>query len=270
MARWPEPRQARSHARVRRHRPGAQRRRRPRAVAVAAAFARPMQPLLRQPARRLGRAHRRRVGRSPGAAGGRAAPHVKPAPERVLEVGTGTGEGALFLAREFPQASVRGVDISEGMIRARAEQGRPRPGGPGRLRVADAAGSLRRRLLRPRHPAQHAAVLRRDRPRAAPGGPRRRRRQLRRRRRPSTRPSSVLERGFRRRGIEPVDSRRGRPTGTYWVGREPRELDSADARAERRLLLLVNPSAGGGRAATLLPERRGARSPPRPASTASC
>src|SRR5436190_19865259 len=44
--------------------------------------------------------------------------HVKPAPERVLDLGTGTGEGALLVAREFPQASVRGVDISEEMIRA--------------------------------------------------------------------------------------------------------------------------------------------------------
>lgn len=38
-------------------------------------------------------------------------------PERALELGTGTGVGALFLAREFPLASIRGVDISERMIR---------------------------------------------------------------------------------------------------------------------------------------------------------
>ena len=43
--------------------------------------------------------------------------HVKPAPERALEIGTGTGEGALLIAREFPQARVRGVDLSEEMIR---------------------------------------------------------------------------------------------------------------------------------------------------------
>src|SRR5437899_5507640 len=46
-----------------------------------------------------------------------AALRVRPAPERVLDLGTGTGEAALFLAREFPRASVRGVDISESMIR---------------------------------------------------------------------------------------------------------------------------------------------------------
>jgi ubiquinone/menaquinone biosynthesis C-methylase UbiE len=33
-------------------------------------------------------------------------------PERILEVGCGTGDGVLFLAREFPSARVRGVDRS--------------------------------------------------------------------------------------------------------------------------------------------------------------
>lgn len=34
------------------------------------------------------------------------------APERILEVECGTGDGTLFLAREFPSARVRGVDRS--------------------------------------------------------------------------------------------------------------------------------------------------------------
>jgi len=42
--------------------------------------------------------------------------HVSPSPERVLDIGCGTGAATLFLAREFPQARVRGVDISEEMI----------------------------------------------------------------------------------------------------------------------------------------------------------
>jgi SAM-dependent methyltransferase len=40
------------------------------------------------------------------------------APERILQVECGEGEGPLFLAREFPSARVRGVDRSAGAIRA--------------------------------------------------------------------------------------------------------------------------------------------------------
>ncbi len=45
-----------------------------------------------------------------------AALHVG-TPERILLVGCGEGEGALFLAREFPLARVRGVDRSEAAVR---------------------------------------------------------------------------------------------------------------------------------------------------------
>lgn len=38
-------------------------------------------------------------------------------PESVLQVECGEGEGALFLAREFPRARVRGVDTSAEAIR---------------------------------------------------------------------------------------------------------------------------------------------------------
>jgi ubiquinone/menaquinone biosynthesis C-methylase UbiE len=44
--------------------------------------------------------------------------HVEPAPERVLEIECGDGDGALFLAREYPAARVRGVDRSEDRVRA--------------------------------------------------------------------------------------------------------------------------------------------------------
>ena len=44
--------------------------------------------------------------------------HVGPPPERVLEVECGEGDGALFLAREFPAARVRGVDRSADLVRA--------------------------------------------------------------------------------------------------------------------------------------------------------
>lgn len=59
-------------------------------------------------------------------------------PERVLDLGCGTGAGTLFLAREFPSASIRGVDLSEEMIgRARAKVGLD-PEGRVSFRVADA------------------------------------------------------------------------------------------------------------------------------------
>jgi SAM-dependent methyltransferase len=41
-------------------------------------------------------------------------------PERILQVECGEGEGALFLAREFPSARVRGVDRSAEAIRRAA------------------------------------------------------------------------------------------------------------------------------------------------------
>jgi ubiquinone/menaquinone biosynthesis C-methylase UbiE len=41
-------------------------------------------------------------------------------PERVLQIQCGDGDGALFLAREFPRARVRGVDRSERAIRRAA------------------------------------------------------------------------------------------------------------------------------------------------------
>lgn len=39
-------------------------------------------------------------------------------PERILQVECGDGEGAMFLAREFPSARVRGADSSVAAIRA--------------------------------------------------------------------------------------------------------------------------------------------------------
>jgi ubiquinone/menaquinone biosynthesis C-methylase UbiE len=43
-------------------------------------------------------------------------------PARALDLGTGTGAAALWLARQFPEARVTGLDISEAMIeQARAK-----------------------------------------------------------------------------------------------------------------------------------------------------
>jgi SAM-dependent methyltransferase len=146
---------------------------------------------------------------------------VQPEPERALELGTGLGDGALLIAREFPQARVRGVDLSEEMIRrAQARIGLD-PEGRVAFRVADAAElpyeddafDLVAQLNMPPFFAETARVLR-------PGGhfviaasfgaatP-------------FYTPESVLRRGFARVGLEQADSG-GAGDGTYWVARLPR------------------------------------------------
>jgi len=62
-------------------------------------------------------------------------------PSRVLEVGTGTGMGALWLAQRFPEAEVLGIDISARMIqgaeaKAASSSSRPEPSPPVRAAVA--------------------------------------------------------------------------------------------------------------------------------------
>jgi ubiquinone/menaquinone biosynthesis C-methylase UbiE len=150
-----------------------------------------------------------------------ATSRVSPAPERVLDIGTGTGEGALFLAREFPRASVRGVDLSELMVREAQHKVGLDPDGRIAFRVAD-AGDLPydddsfdlithvnvppffaevSRVLRP---GGHVIVT-------ATGGAAT----------PFYTPPAVLERGFRRRGIKTVESgEAGR--GTFYIGRSGR------------------------------------------------
>jgi len=65
--------------------------------------------------------------------------HVAPSPERILDVGCGTGADTLFLAREFPQARIRGVDISEEMIREAVAKVGLDPEGRVAFKVGDAA-----------------------------------------------------------------------------------------------------------------------------------
>ncbi|MFL5870277.1 MAG: class I SAM-dependent methyltransferase [Solirubrobacterales bacterium] len=143
---------------------------------------------------------------------------VSPEPERILDLGTGTGLAALFLAREFPRASVRGVDISEEMIAQAQRKVGLDPTGRVAFKVADAAHlpysddsfDLVAQLNMPPFFAETARVLR---PGgfvviAASSGPAT----------PFYTPESVLERGFRRRGIEAVESGTA-GVGTWFVGR---------------------------------------------------
>jgi ubiquinone/menaquinone biosynthesis C-methylase UbiE len=146
--------------------------------------------------------------------------HVKPPPERALDIGTGTGTAALLVAREFPQARVRGLDMSEEMIRrAKARVGLD-PEGRIAFRVGDAAnlpwgedsfdlvsqlnmppffGEITRVL----RPGGHAVI-------AASFGAAT----------PFYTPESVLRRGFERHGLEQVASGGAGP-GTFFVARLP-------------------------------------------------
>jgi ubiquinone/menaquinone biosynthesis C-methylase UbiE len=145
--------------------------------------------------------------------------HVSPPPERVLDLGCGTGEGTLFLAREFPHAGVRGVDISEEMIAVASKKVGLDPEGRVAFKVADAASlpyeedsfDLVAQLNMPPFFEQTARVLR---PRgwvvvAASWGADT----------PFFTSDAVLERGFSAHRISQVGAGEA-GSGTFWIGRQ--------------------------------------------------
>jgi SAM-dependent methyltransferase len=132
---------------------------------------------------------------------------------------TGAGTAALFLAREFPQARVRGVDLSEEMIRTAQSKVELDPEGRIAFKVADASDlpypdghfDLVTHVNVPPFFSEISRVLAAGGQVivAATGGSST----------PFYTPPAVLERGFRRRGIETVESgTAGR--GTFYVGRK--------------------------------------------------
>ena len=139
-------------------------------------------------------------------------------PARALDLGTGTGAGALWLAREFPDARVTGLDISEAMIE-RASAKLPAElsgrvdflvGDAKRLPFADGTFDLVTQISVPVFFDEVARVL-------APGGyvvvvssrgPKT----------PFHTPERTLRKGFRRRGIDTVATGAEGP-GTFFLGR---------------------------------------------------
>lgn len=144
--------------------------------------------------------------------------HVRPVPERVLDLGTGTGEAALLAAREFPVASVRGIDISERMIAtARSKVGLD-PEGRIAFKVGDAAdapwpGESFDLIVQLNVPPFFREIGRLLRPGgtviiASSGGEAT----------PFYTPHSVLSRSFAKRGVSEAAAG-SIARGLYWVGR---------------------------------------------------
>ena len=64
---------------------------------------------------------------------------VEPPPRRVLDLGTGTGEGAFAIARQFPEAEVVGADLSDRMLAEARRKTPPELGARVRFERADAS-----------------------------------------------------------------------------------------------------------------------------------
>lgn len=137
-------------------------------------------------------------------------------PYRVLDVGTGTGAGAMLAAGRWPDAQVTGIDVAPAMIAvARGKTNDPRI----RFLVADVAAldpghgyDLVVLLNMPPFFAQVAHLLR-------PGG----HVVAIASRGPTTpffTPAQTLARGFQRHGLETVAAGTAGP-GTYYLARRP-------------------------------------------------
>jgi ubiquinone/menaquinone biosynthesis C-methylase UbiE len=139
-------------------------------------------------------------------------------PARALDLGTGTGAGALWLAREFPEARVTGLDISEAMIE-RAREKLPAEltgrveflvGDAQRLPFADGSFELVAQISVPVFFDEVVRVL-------APGGYVVVVSSLGLKT-PFDTPERTLRNGFRRRGLEVVTAGAAGP-GTFFVGK---------------------------------------------------
>ena len=64
---------------------------------------------------------------------------VEPKPRRVLDLGTGTGEGAFVLARQLPDAEIVGADLAERMLEQARNRTPPELANRVRFERADAS-----------------------------------------------------------------------------------------------------------------------------------
>jgi SAM-dependent methyltransferase len=69
----------------------------------------------------------------------RALEEIEEAPQRALDLGTGTGAGAFAIARRFPQAEVVGVDLAPAMLAEARRLTPPELAGRVRFEQADAS-----------------------------------------------------------------------------------------------------------------------------------
>jgi SAM-dependent methyltransferase len=198
-----------------------------RGLSAAMAHAPFLWPLLRRPTQKFwNKAAPVWDDRVGPAAAERAAPlaaacdRIDPPPTRILELGTGTGTGALMLAERFPEADIEAVDLSPEMIeRARAkvpEEARSRlrfdVADAGALPHADGSFDLVCQVNLPLYAREIARVV-------GPGGyvaiastlgPRT----------PYYTPDSVLRRRFERLGLTVVGTGEA-GEGTYFLARRP-------------------------------------------------
>jgi SAM-dependent methyltransferase len=140
-------------------------------------------------------------------------------PERILDLGTGSGVAALMLARRFPEAKVTGVDVSEGMIEVAREKLDEELADRVEFAVADAAdlpyeadsfdlvaqvsvAVFFDEIARVLRPGGHAVVV------SSLGAAT-----------PFHTPPRTLDRGFRQRGMEPVDEGAA-GVGTWFTARQ--------------------------------------------------
>jgi len=151
-------------------------------------------------------------------------------PQRILDLGTGTGAAAIWLAERFPEASIVGVDLAPRMIQAARERlpaqlvGRVKyevADAAARLPFADAEFDLVTQVSVSAFCAETARVI-------EPGGTL----VVVSSRGPATpahTPPHLLQRGFERKGLEWIGEGAA-GVGTYYLLRKP----SAFARAPRQ------------------------------------